>query len=233
MKTWTTTSGSKITQILSGRSNVFLLSNPRSNILIDSGPGYKGTKLRKRLHALNINKIDLLFLTHSHFDHTGNAAKIQEIFHARVLIHESEAGFLSTGDNIIPVGTNGFTRILMRIAEKQFRPFARYKPCVPDLTFKERYALSDFGFNACLLHTPGHTEGSASMIIDHEIALVGDAMFGIFPRSVFPPFAGNPGQLIQSWKKLLDTGCKTFIPSHGTANKRSLVEKEYKKRFSK
>ncbi len=232
MKVWSTTSGTKIIQVLSGRSNVFLLSNSKSNILIDSGAGYKWKTLRKRLYALNIKKIDFLFLTHAHFDHTGNASKIKESYHARVLIHESEAGLLNNGDNIIPSGTNVFTKLLMGIVAKQFKPFARYKPCAPDLTFKERYDLSDSGYNAYLLHTPGHTEGSASIIIDHDIALVGDAMFGVFPESVFPPFAGDPVQLIHSWKKLLDTGCNVFIPSHGSANKRSLVEKEYNKRFS-
>jgi glyoxylase-like metal-dependent hydrolase (beta-lactamase superfamily II) len=90
--------------------------------------------------------------------------------------------------------------------------------------------LNDLGINACIMHTPGHTSGSISVIVDDEIAIVGDTMFGVFGGSVFPPFAENVLQMIQSWGKLLQTNCKVFIPSHGTANSRSLVEKDYVKR---
>jgi len=62
------------------------------------------------------------------------------------------------------------------------------------------------------------------------MAFVGDTMFGIFPGSVFPPFAEDPRQLINSWGQLLDTGCSLFLPSHGSANTRELVQKEYHKR---
>ena len=66
-----------------------------------------------------------------------------------------------------------------------------------------------------IMHTPGHTSGSVSVIIDDEIALVGDTMFGIFRSSVFPPFADNIPELIRSWKSLLETECSLFLPSHG------------------
>jgi glyoxylase-like metal-dependent hydrolase (beta-lactamase superfamily II) len=81
------------------------------------------------------------------------------------------------------------------------------------------------GFNAYILHTPGHSSGSVSIIVDDEIALVGDTMFGIFPWSVFPPFADDVKQMTESWGKLLETNCRLFLPGHGTANKRSLVQK--------
>ncbi|MBN2339447.1 MAG: Zn-dependent hydrolase, partial [Acidobacteria bacterium] len=90
--------------------------------------------------------------------------------------------------------------------------------------------LKDFGLNAYILHTPGHTSGSVSIIVEGEIALVGDAMFGILPGSVFPPFADDPGQLMASWGKLLDTGCSLFLPAHGSAIGRSLLQKEYHRR---
>ena len=80
------------------------------------------------------------------------------------------------------------------------------------------------------MHTPGHTEGSISLIIDNEIALVGDTMFGAFPGTIFPPFANDESLMVNSWEKLLKTKCKVFIPSHGSANDRGLVEKDFKKR---
>ena len=90
--------------------------------------------------------------------------------------------------------------------------------------------LQDFGFNGYILHTPGHSPGSQSIIVDNEIALVGDAMFGVFPGSIFPPFADNEEELITSWGKLIQTGCRLFLPSHGTADKSDLLKIEYQKR---
>ena len=83
---------------------------------------------------------------------------------------------------------------------------------------------------AYLLHTPGHTSGSISLIIDDEIALVGDALFHILPWSVFPPFGNDIDQLIESWKKLLGTGCRLFLPAHGSEIKKELLERCYTKR---
>jgi glyoxylase-like metal-dependent hydrolase (beta-lactamase superfamily II) len=159
-KVWNSKSGYSISCILPGRSNVFLLSSGTKNILIDTSPGYKWKKLKARLEALGIKKLDYLILTHTHYDHAENASKIKTEFDAKVI---------------------------------------------------------------------GHSPGSQSVIIDDEICLTGDAMFGIFPGSIFPPFADNEYDMIKSWGKLLHTGCSIFLPSHGTANKVELVKKEYEK----
>jgi glyoxylase-like metal-dependent hydrolase (beta-lactamase superfamily II) len=226
MRSWVTSGGLKIIQVLSGRSNVFLLTNGQSDILVDTSPRFMWNTLQQSLDNLHIEKINLLILTHSHFDHAANAARIKEKYNPRVIIHRSESQYLATGDNILPTGTNPLTRFLVRVFAKQFKSFALYQPCNPDLTFDEMFDLSDYGFNAYLMHTPGHTRGSVSLIVDNEIALVGDTMFGIFRRTIFPPFASDQNQMLNSWRKLLETGCKVFIPSHGSAINRSLVENE-------
>jgi hydroxyacylglutathione hydrolase len=165
LKSWSTTCGYKIIQVLSGRSNVFLLTNSQSNILIDTSPEFMWKTLQKRLDSLRIKQLNLLILTHSHFDHAANAAKIKEKYKARVLIHQCEAKYLVTGDNILPAGTNPISKFLVRVFTKQFRSIARYQPCNFDYTVDNIYDLSTFGFNAFLIHTPGHTQGSISLII--------------------------------------------------------------------
>jgi len=51
--------------------------------------------------------------------------------------------------------------------------------------------------------------------VDDEIALVGDTLFGVLPRSVWPPFADDPARMVQSWGQLLETPCRLFLPGHG------------------
>jgi len=106
----------------------------------------------------------------------------------------------------------------------------RYEPCKPDITVDSHYELTEFGKKLYLLHSPGHTIGSMSLIVDDEIAFVGDAMFGLLKWSVFPPYAEDVEMMIKSWGKLLETNCSEYIPSHGTANSRLLVKKDYNKR---
>jgi hydroxyacylglutathione hydrolase len=232
MKIWITKSGYRVIRIVSGRSNVFLLKNEEKNILIDTSPEYVWRLLLRRLKRLNIYRIDCLILTHTHIDHAANAYRIREKFNALVVVHQNEASYLTSGSNIIPDGTNRFSNILSKMA-KNIAHKIKYKPCPYDLLVDKRFDLTDFGFNAYIVYTPGHSTGSMSVIIDNEIAITGDCMFGVFKGSVFPPFASDVSQMIGSWGKLLETGCRVFLPSHGSANSRSLVEKDYHKRINK
>jgi hydroxyacylglutathione hydrolase len=230
MKTWRTKSGYKIIKALSGRSNVFLLTNGEKNILVDTSPGRLWKKLDRRLKSLHIRCIDYLVITHAHYDHAENAFRLKTRYNVQVIVHKSEANDLSSGGNGKIDGTNAFARFMIKILSKLLAGKMAFEPCAPDLLVDEKMDLNGMGFNAYILHTPGHTPGSISLIVDDEIALVGDCMFGVFKGSAFPPFALNTGQMIESWGKLLNTGCSLFLPSHGSADSRELVQRDYDRR---
>lgn len=232
MKTWKTASGYSITRVLSGRSNVSLLTNGSSAMLIDSGVGFMWRLLHRRLLKLGIQHIDYLVLTHSHFDHVNNAKNIVAHFGAEVIIHEAEADYLAEGKMVMISSSNAFLRQMIEIVSGMSFMNIACRPCQPGLTFSERLDLNRFGFNAYIMHTPGHSPGSASVIVDDEIALVGDAMFGVLHWSVYPPFLQDERQLAGSWRKLLDTGCRLFLPSHGSGNSRQLLLKNYQRRIN-
>ena len=225
MKIWETLGGCRIVRVLAGRSNVYLVDHPKMKILVDTSPTRKWRKLKSRLHRLGIEKFDFLVLTHTHFDHVGNAQKIKEQFNAKVIVHRSETHLLSEAISKIPAGTNHVTRFLVNRLGKRASSIARFDSCQPDILVDLVFRFNEYGLNAYLLHTPGHTAGSISLIVDDEIAIVGDAMFGIFPHSIFPPFADDIKELKISWDKLLNTKCKLFLPAHGTGNSRKLVLK--------
>jgi hydroxyacylglutathione hydrolase len=232
MRSWITSKGNRIIKLAGGRSNVFLLTNCHQNILIDTGPASVWKTVEKRLTESDVNQIDCLILTHTHYDHAENAWRIREKYGARVIVHKNEAGYLTSGENILPRGTLFISKLIITIFGRSFKSLARYKPCQYDYEVESFFNLDDFGFDAFIIHTPGHTTGSMSVVIDNEIAVVGDAMFGVFKGSIFPPFAEDPKQMIESWDKLLETGCKIFLPSHGSENSRDLVKKEYERRLT-
>ena len=219
---------------MDGKSNVFLLTNGYKNILVDTSVSRSWNRLQKQLHKLNVEYVDWLILTHAHIDHAANANRIRTKFKTSVIIHKNEAEYLIKGDNIIPKGTTFITRPMVNILGKFISPsLLKYEPCEPDLIVDSDYDLKEMGFNAYLTHTLGHTIGSMSLIVDDEIAIVGDAMFGVFKWSVFPPYAEDKDMMIKSWGKLLETKCSEFLPSHGSVNSRLLVQKDYNKRIKK
>jgi glyoxylase-like metal-dependent hydrolase (beta-lactamase superfamily II) len=198
--------------------------------MIDTSPANKWRILEKRLSALNITHLDCLILTHTHFDHVGNMLKIKNRYNPAVIVHRKEALYITKGESVIPKGTNAFTRFLVNRVAPKIRSGFTFESCQYDILVDSIYDLKDFGFNATVMHTPGHSAGSMSVIVDNEIAIVGDAMFGVFKGSVYPPFADDPKQMIHSWGKLLATSCRFFLPAHGTSNSRALLKREYDKR---
>lgn len=229
MKVWITENGYQIQRILGGRSNVFFISNGSTGILVDCSPRFMWKKLKNRLNSSGVSQIDFLILTHAHFDHADNARRVKEQYGARVIIHNSEADRLRGCKMVIPNGSGLLARKIAGLFGPFLSAYLACESCDPDILIADRFELHDFGFNAYILHTPGHSPGSLSVVVDNEVALVGDTMIGVLPWSVYPPFLEDPDQLIQSWGKLLLTGCSWFIPSHGSANSRLLVEKCYER----
>jgi len=234
MLTWTTKNGYKITEVLDQRCHVLLVSNGITTILVDTNRKKYRPHLIIQLKRLNVAKIDLLVLTHTHFDHAENAAFIKSTHGAKVVVHTSEVDYLQNGDSPLPGGSILPTRLLIKIFGKLAQHILKYEPCTADILAEDGYNFPEYDINAYLLHTPGHCKGMMSLIIDDEIALVGDAMIGAYPNSIFSPFADDVPLMVQSWGKLLKTNCRLFLPAHGSANDRKLVKMCYtRSRFGK
>jgi hydroxyacylglutathione hydrolase len=211
--------------------NSYLVFNGENFILIDSGRRYSWKRLCGNLESIGVNKNNLaaLILTHTHFDHAENAAAVKKRFGAKIIVHESEAAYLEKGDSPLSAGTMLFTKILMKLFLEKVQPMFRYQGVKCDIAVSDRLDLNPFGFGVYILHTPGHTRGSMSIIVDDEIAFIGDNMVGVFNGSIFPPFGDDIAGIIRIWKRLLDTGCSLFIPVHGSPKRRSILQKHYEK----
>ena len=69
-----------------------------------------------------------------------------------------------------------------------------------------------------IIHAPGHTAGSVSVILDGREAIVGDLAMNGFPMrrgAGMPIFGNSEREIKQSWKKLLDAGACVIYPGHG------------------
>ena len=154
MKSYKTSCFSVVNPIIEGRSNAFVVSTNGMIILIDCSTGRVWAKLKRRLKKLNIEKIDFLILTHSHFDHAANSARIKREYGAKVIINKAEASFLEKGESIIPHGTNFLTKFIVNTFSGNIASGLTYEPCIPDVLVDERLDLKEFGINVYITKTP-------------------------------------------------------------------------------
>jgi len=230
MRQWETRDGHVIHQLMGGVCNVYALTHGEDMLLVDTGRFYGWRSLFNRIERMRFKSAPCaLILTHSHFDHAENAARLKVVYPLKVIVHGSEQHYLRAGDSPLPAGAIFPTRWIMRLGGRLARPFFRYKGCLPDITMDERLELEPFGFEGYILHTPGHTRGSMSVIVEDRIALVGDTLFGVLPGSVLPPYADDIPAMVESWRKLLETPCERFLAGHGHEIKRALLERKYAK----
>ena len=214
-------------------TNVYLIGQEGRLLMVDTGNRGQVNKALKHITRLGFDLSDLkyIFLTHTHYDHAGSAAGIQRQTGAKVIVHRSEAGFLENGFTPIPLGTTPLFRIISFLGRKSpalEKRIARYDPVAPDIVFNEKFDLSQLGFGGYLLHTPGHTAGSSSLILG-ESAFVGDTMFN-FRGMIFPGFANDEKKVGESWKKLLALDVKWFYPAHGKRVSRERLSEEAMKK---
>lgn len=92
------------------------------------------------------------------------------------------------------------------------------------------YDLEKYIPGAKVISTPGYTAGSISLVIGNEAAFVGDTLFSVMPWGVFPPFANDIPELLKSWQRLIDAGCRTYFPGHGKPISLQKLKVSYEKR---
>jgi glyoxylase-like metal-dependent hydrolase (beta-lactamase superfamily II) len=212
-------SGTGIEKIRLGVCNTYLIRGEQGAVLVDAGQaGWAASFLRRlKNHALSPEDIRLIVVTHVHFDHVGNLKTLAQRCGCPVAIHTDEAPLLASGTVVFPPGTNLLGTVAASLG-RGISPLLKYAAVTPDILVSDELPLEPFGVPGKILATPGHTQGSVSVLLPDGTACVGDLAANHLPGRigpVFPPFADNRDRLLQSWRRLLDDGAKTICPGHG------------------
>ncbi len=198
-------------------------------VVVDSGEPKKGAVFARTMEkkGIRLQDVNLVILTHGHWDHIGSAAEIKSLTGASLTMHRAEVHWLENSLTPLPPGITLRGKIFIRL-HALFMPFIKIPPSKVDLILDdEGLSLADYGIPGRVIYTPGHSSGSVSVLLDTGEAFVGDLAINKFPLCIsprLPIFADDPSAVISSWEKLIQLGVSTVYPAHGKPFPISLIQ---------
>ncbi|MHA1954796.1 MAG: MBL fold metallo-hydrolase [Candidatus Heimdallarchaeaceae archaeon] len=212
-------------------TEVYLLKTSDGYIQFEAGMKQNLKKYLKMLdkHKIDPEEIKLIVVGHAHFDHVSALKKMKELTKAQILVHENDAEYLRKGTSSEVKTLHLSSKLLMSFVPKSW---IVYDPVEPDIVIKDEYSLQEFGIDAKIIHTPGHTAGTVSLITKKGNAFIGCCAHGVPLRLIpgLPKIAQDIDQVISSWEKIIKEGAKTLHISHGKALTVEKMKKILKKK---
>lgn len=204
-----------------GNTNCYLVRTASGHILVDTGFPFNRGKLEAELEARGCQpgSLKLIVITHGDIDHTGNCAYLRQKYGAEIAMHNGDTEMCMKdgmardrgalpADAPLPLMVLWLAKGLLSFALGQVRwrrPFDRFEP---DWLLEEDQSLAEYGFEAKILYTPGHSLGSISLLTDNGDLICGDM------------FSNAWGRILQSTdtaglERLGGLGVHTLYPGHG------------------
>lgn len=174
--------------------NTYLVVNNNTNTAIVIDPGLGSATQVENLMKQNV-KIEAIFVTHPHFDHVFDLAKVKAITNAKIYMHHDD---LAVAENFVEEAASyGYTT----------------EPLPPADVFckdGDTFYLGDFAF--MIIHIPGHTPGSICLKFNEGV-FTGDTLMN---KKIGDSYEGYFNDLISGIKQKLYVlpDAFTIYPGH-------------------
>ena len=198
--------------------NCYLIKCNDGYILIDSGYTKNRTQVQAKIEDLGCKPgaLKLILVTHGDFDHVGNVVYLQKKYGGKVAMHRGDLGMAEHGNmfwnrngiNIVLKKLIQAILILFRLKLKKANRFT------PDIFLVDGEDLSDYGFNAKVIHFPGHSKGSIGFITSNGDLFCGDLLENL-KKPVKVSLVDNKDDFKASISKLKEISIKKIYPGHG------------------
>ena len=181
-------------------SHVYLIKGDTKNVLIDTGVAGKFPVLKSRLTelGLRVKGVNLIILTHEHYDHIGATA----FFHRTAVIaaHRLAANKLELQDEFVT---------LSKYRNQPSKPFW------VDIWLEDGSIIDLGNYELQVIHTPGHTSGCICLYEPRAgLLFTGDTVFAGGTLSEIA-VGGNVSDYVNSVRRLSNLKVKQLYPGHG------------------
>ena len=203
-----------------GRVNCYLVKADEGYVLIDTGVSNQRAALEQELinAGCQPGNLNLVVLTHGDFDHTGNAAFLQQKYGAKIAMHAQDAGMATHAT----MGWNRkaksdrvtlFGRLIMIIA-RLFVSKSSFEAFTPDISVEDGQDLAEYGVDARVIGLPGHSKGSIGILTAGGALFCGDLIMNMM-RPELHFMIDDLADCSASIEKLKSLPIGTVYPGHG------------------
>ena len=193
--------------------NCYLIKTNIGYILIDTGCTGRRTDLEKELESAGCKpgSLQVIVLTHGDFDHSGNAAYPRKRFGTRIGMHHDDSGMVERGNMF---WNRSKSNILIRTITPILFKFGKSERFKPDSYVEDGEDLSENGFDARVLHIPGHSKGSIGVLTSSGDLFCGDLLENIH-KPKLNSIMDDLTAANTSVDKLNKLSIRTVYPGHG------------------
>lgn len=197
-------------------SHVYVIGIPGSRdfSIIDAGLMGKGRYKVGAIRKLGIDLGDIrrIIMSHTHLDHIGCLKEIMEqVPHAELWIHETEAALLEAGDERGVYGMDMFRSMCM--SQYDLKPGAFKFEVTKKLRGGETLQIG--GMSWKVLHIPGHSAGSIALYqADQKVLIPGDTVYADYAIGRFDLYGADASALSRSLMRLAELDVEVLLPGH-------------------
>lgn len=194
-------------------SVAYLVEGPDGLALVDAGMPGDERRILGQMAALGRDDLRLIYITHAHLDHYGSAAALRRATGAPIAVHRADGPAMAEGQTILGTarGIGRLIALTMPLAHR----FFPVEAAPADILLEDGDRLDEYGLPGEALHTPGHTLGSTSLILDGGLAFSGDLVTTTGRPHVQRSFAQDWSLIPTSVARLQAARPDWVYPGHG------------------
>lgn len=224
----------EIIQLDLGGVNAYLIKSDNKYFLVDAGGHLVLDKefndrcdlLVKELDEQGVDSenLEMVILTHGDNDYVCNADFIRNRYKAPIAIHKNDLDLIENltvdmamksfnySSFIFKMVFKIMNKKILQVMKKTVNEFKTFKPDI--VIDEDEFDFNKYGLNARAIYTPGHTNGSISILTSEGNLICGDT----FDNNKKPERALNAldfDELDRSIEKLKKYEIKNVYPGHG------------------